>query len=251
MNIAKRALRKILRITLRGLNIDKEYSILIKQEKHRVNLLDKLNIELVLDVGANVGQYTYELFSKGFAGRVISFEPVSDMYKKLLVKSKSNDNWLVYEQCAVGEKEGEVEINVSKNFESSSIFNVLERSIVAEPLTEFIKKENVKVIKLSDIPEIKDYNKIHLKIDVQGYEEMVLKGAVEIFNKVSSLELEISLVPLYDGALLPEVLITKLKEYGFSPVFYTSAFNNASTGAIMQLDGFFIKNEYLDLVDDE
>ncbi len=136
-----KVLKRIIRSTLRGLNIDKEYILLIKQEKQRVNLLKQLNIGLVLDVGANIGQYAKGLFEKGYAGKIISFEPVSDVYETLLITSKSYVNWLIYERCAIGDKNDEIEINVSRNFESSSVFNVLERSVKAEPSTEFIRKE--------------------------------------------------------------------------------------------------------------
>src|ERR1700710_457969 len=120
MNIFKRVYNKILRETKRSLKLDSEYLQLIKQEKYRVQLLNQLGIDLVLDIGANLGQYTKALFAHGFAGNVISFEPVSDVYSKLLIKSKSLKNWTIYERCAVGEQAGETEINVSENYESSS-----------------------------------------------------------------------------------------------------------------------------------
>lgn len=241
-------IKRAFRFLLRRLHIDLVPSNLPKQEEHRVKLLKLLDIGLVVDVGANIGQYTIGLFSKGFKGEVISFEPVSDVYQRLLLKSKQYTNWTIYERCAVGDKPGEIEINVSENYESSSIYNVLEKSVIAEPLTNFIKKEKVKIVRLSDVAELKDYTRLHLKIDVQGYEEIVLKGAEEILSKVCSLEVEISLVPLYDGALLPEVLLVKLKEYSFLPVFFTSAFTDSHTGAIMQLDGFFVKRELIGLI---
>jgi len=251
MNLFIKTLRKYFLKSFNVLNIPLEFSPIPKQDKYRVKLLKLLNIDLVIDVGANIGQYSLGLFKNGYTGNIISFEPVGDAHLKLVEQSKKYDKWLVYEKCAIGDNEGEIEINVSKNFESSSILNVLEKSIVAEPTTSFIRKEKVKIHKLSNIDVIRKYNKIHLKIDVQGYEEMVLNGAVDVFSKVLSLQLEISLVPLYSGALLPEVLLVKLKEYGFVPVCYTSAFTHPIIGTIMQLDGLFVKRELLTLIPEE
>lgn len=248
MNLLQRAVRKVVRETTRAFGLDQDYITGIKQENYRVKVLAALEIDLVADVGANVGQYASGLLKKGFKGNILSFEPVSDVYEKLSNRNKLNPKWAIYERCAVGGTNGEVEINVSKNYESSSIQNVLEKSIIAEPLTGFVKKEKIKLVKLSDVAELQQYNKIHLKIDVQGYEESVLDGAMGIFDRVSSIELEISLVPLYEGALLPEVLLSKLKKMGFTPIFFASAFNNNNTGAIMQLDGFFVKDEYVGIV---
>lgn len=219
-----------------------------KQPIYRVKLLDQLGIDLVVDVGANVGQYSQELIKSGYNKKIISFEPLSDIYNELVSNSSNHPNWDVYERCAIGDKNGEVEINVSENYESSSIFNVLDKSIKAEPSTKFIKKEKVKIARLSDVLKFDPKSKIHLKIDVQGYEEMVLSGAEDIFGNVCSLELEISLLPLYEGVLSPQKLLAKLHGYGFSPAFYISVFEDVNTGGILQLNGLFVKNELLNLV---
>jgi len=219
-----------------------------KQPIHRVKLLKQLSIDLVADVGANVGQYALELITSGYTNKIISFEPLSDIYNELVSNSAGHKQWEVYERCAIGNENGEIEINVSENFESSSIFNVLDKSIEAEPTTKFIKKEKVKICKLSEVLKFDPKDRIHLKIDVQGYEEMVLAGAEAIFGNVSSLELEISLIPLYEGVISPQKLLSKLSEHGFSPAFYVSVFDDVHTGGILQLNGLFVKNELMNLI---
>lgn len=219
-----------------------------KQPVHRVKLLKQLGIDLVADVGANIGQYALELIGSGYSNKIISFEPLSDIYNELLNNSANYKQWEVYERCAIGNECGEIEINVSENFESSSIFNVLDKSIEAEPSTKFVKKEKVKICRLSDVLQFGPKNRIHLKIDVQGYEEMVLAGAEGIFSNVCSIELEISLIPLYEGVISPQKLLSKLSNHGFSPAFYVSVFDDVNTGGILQLNGLFVKNELLNLI---
>jgi len=223
-------------------------SKILKQDTYRVSLLEQLGIDLVADIGANIGQYSIELIKSGFKNKIISFEPLGDIYDKLVQNSSRYPQWTVYDRCAVGNETGEIEINVSQNYESSSIYNVLDKSIKAEPSTKFVKKETVKIVRLADVLKYPTGTKVHLKIDVQGYEEQVLSGAEAIFDSVSSIEIEISMLPLYEGALTPQVLLTKLTEYGYSPAFYTSVFDDGKTGGVLQLNGFFIKNSLLNLI---
>lgn len=215
---------------------------------YRVRLLEQLGVDVVADIGANIGQYSLELIKSGYTKKIVSFEPLSDVYNELVEQSKKHTNWEIFERCAIGNENGEIKINVSENYESSSIYNVLEKSIKAEPRTKFIKNEKVKIVKLADVLKYDKKSQIHLKIDVQGYEEQVLKGAAAIFDNVVSIELEISLLPLYEGALSPQTMITLLADFGYSPAFYTSVFEDINTGGVLQLNGFFVKNELLNLV---
>jgi FkbM family methyltransferase len=238
-------IKKSVKLLLGMFNIHLVSSNVYKQGKYRVSLLDQLGINLVADIGANIGQYSLELINGGYKKNIISFEPLTDVYDKLVERAGYFDNWTIYDRCAIGNETGEIEINVSENYESSSIYNVLEKSIQAEPSTKFIKKEKVKIVKLSDSLKFDKNSKIHLKIDVQGFEEQVLLGAAAIFDHVYSIEVEISLLPLYEGALSPQTLLTKLSAYGFSPAYYTSVFEDINTGGVLQLNGLFVKNELL------
>lgn len=249
MNYGLKFLKKGIRYFLSFLDIQIESAPIKKQDKYKVKVLNLLKTDLVLDIGANIGQYASNLIKNGYNGNIISFEPIQDMYDKLLNNSKFNEKWNVYERCAIGDTNGEIEINVSQNYESSSILKVMDKSINVEPLTAYIRKEKVKIFRLSDILELQKFERIHLKIDVQGYEELVLNGADKIFDKVGSLSLEISLIPLYEGALTPEVLLLKIKDLGFEPVFYVSAFTDYKTGSILQLDGLFVKQNLMKLID--
>jgi FkbM family methyltransferase len=240
--------KKTVKLILGAFNIHLVSSNAYKQDKYRVSVLNRLDIDLVADVGANIGQYAKELIKAGYKNKIISFEPLTDVYAALQKASSIHPQWTIYERCAIGNETGEITINVSENYESSSIYNVLDKSIEAEPGTKFVKKETVKIVKLADVLKYAPGTKIHLKIDVQGFEEQALMGAAAIFNDVSSIEVEISMLPLYEGALSPQVLLTKLSDYGFSPAFYTSVFDDVNTGGFLQLNGLFVKTELLHLI---
>jgi FkbM family methyltransferase len=248
INFLKGRLIRSINRTLSHFNINITPAYPKKMSKYRKWVLSKIGTDLTLDVGANRGQYALELIKEGFKGKIISFEPLSDVYEKLLLQSREFDNWEVYERCAVGNINGEIEINVSENLVSSSIYSVLEKSIVSAPTSAVFKKEKVKISRLDDVLKFDKRNKIHLKIDVQGYEKEVLEGAKQILESVLSLELEISLIPLYKGAISPEELLIEIKKYGFSPVSYISGFIDRKNGGILQLDGLFIKNDLLSFI---
>jgi hypothetical protein len=90
---------------------------------------------------------------------------------------------------------------------------------------------------------IGDAKNIFLKIDVQGFEHEVLKGASEMITLAKGLEMEISLIPLYEGQtwLLPEVL-EFMKQKGFQLRSIVPAFTDHATGNVLQCNGIFFKN---------
>jgi FkbM family methyltransferase len=48
-----------------------------------MDFIENRGINLVLDVGANVGQFGLSLRNRGYAGQIMSFEPVSDAFNEL------------------------------------------------------------------------------------------------------------------------------------------------------------------------
>ena len=70
-------------------------------------------IDLFLDVGANKGQSAIALRRGGYDGAILSFEPVKHCHDALLDASRSDASWDIYERCAIGETDGEVDILVS------------------------------------------------------------------------------------------------------------------------------------------
>lgn len=82
---------------------------------------------------------------------------------------------------------------------------------------------------------------ILLKIDTQGYEEQVLKGANEIISKIKGIHLELSIVPLYEGQMLFEEMLNKLKEMGFALYHLSPGFQDSRTGRLLQVNGTFFR----------
>lgn len=158
-------------------------------------------IDLVLDVGANRGQYVSMLRRRvGYRGKVISFEPVSSIHEHLLRKLGGDRNWSL-QTCALGSEETEQPINVMELDVFSSfltpagelpdrfrIENKVQRTetVPVRTLTSFFER--------GLIPADKN---IFLKMDTQGFDFEVMKGASEYLHRIRAVQTELSFHELY------------------------------------------------------
>ena len=211
------------------------------KEVHK--LFSANGINLILDVGANTGQYATSIIKTGYKNSIVSFEPLSGVYEKLKKNAGGYSNWQVYERCAIGDHCGKTMINVSKNSHSSSILPVSDLHITAAPSAESITTEEISIYTLDSIADniINNGDKICLKIDTQGFEDKVLAGAVLTLKHIDIIQIELSLMELYRGSKTIEWMILYLKELNFEPVMYLPGFIDRTTEQIQQLEGLFRK----------
>jgi len=205
--------------------------------------LQRLGVDLVLDVGANQGQFASGLRRRGYAGRIVSFEPLSSAHKALLHASSGDAMWDVFPRCALGEREGEVEINIAGNSESSSLLPMLESHRSAAPESAYLGKESVKLMTLDKAAEhyLKNARSTFLKIDTQGFEWQVLDGARATLPHVKGILLELSLVQLYEGQHLWQEVVARLEAEGFTLWAFTPVFSDPDSRRMLQMDGLFYR----------
>jgi hypothetical protein len=89
-----------------------------------ISLLQHNQIDLIFDVGANVGQYAKELIANGYHGHIVSFEPLSDAHQELLEQSRNNPLWEVAERCCIGNREDTIVLHKAINSQASSVLPV-------------------------------------------------------------------------------------------------------------------------------
>jgi FkbM family methyltransferase len=200
-------------------------------------------IDCVLDIGANIGQYAKSLRELGYRGKIVSFEPLPQAYDRLKKNSEKDVLWEVAPRTAIGDKDGEIEINISGNSEASSVLNILDSHLKMSSDFAYVSSETVKLNKLDTIAKsyVKEANSIYLKIDVQGYELQVLEGASQILPKVSGIQLELSLTPLYDNQPLWNETLEKMKHLDYELYAIVPVFTDMKTGKLLQMDGIFCK----------
>ena len=112
--------------------------------------LKEKKIDFIFDVGANEGQFVEELRYYGYKNNIISFEPYLEAHSKLLLNSKRDEKWKIYEPIALGNKNSSNTINISKNSVSSSILKIKEH-IDNAPDSEIVNQQSVEEKKLEDV----------------------------------------------------------------------------------------------------
>lgn len=208
----------------------------------RRSLFETQRIEVVLDVGANAGQYARHLRATGYQGRIVSFEPLSSAYKVLAEAAAGDPKWTAC-HCAVGEREGTSEIFVSSNSWSSSMLDILPTHTDAAPDSRYLNKEAISIKTLDSIfdTHVSAGEKTFLKIDTQGYTKQVLGGASKSIEKIAGVFVEMSLVPLYAGEPLIGEVISMLYEKGFVLLAIEPEFIDKKSGRILQVNGLFAR----------
>jgi FkbM family methyltransferase len=199
---------------------------------------------VVFDVGANVGQYGLSLRKCGFQGRIVSFEAMAAAHGGLSAVAARDANWLVAPRCALGRTAGESNINVAANSVSSSLLPMRDAHLQASPDSAYVARETVRLERLDHVgpPLLPPDAQLLLKVDTQGYEEEVLAGAGLMLESVSAMQLELSVVPLYEGAPDLRRVLELSEELGFRLHGLIPGFFDEKTGRLLQMDGLFLKD---------
>lgn len=228
----------------RNLGVEiRRYNVVQSMEARYFVLLRHHDIDLVLDVGANEGQYGKLLRRGGYTRRILSFEPLQAAHKKLTLAAELDSSWAVASRMAIGALDGEIKINVSGNSTSSSILGMRNTHTQAAPQSRYINSETVLIRRMDSINHtfMDDAKNIFLKIDTQGYEAKVLDGADSLLGRVKGIQIELSLVELYEGQSLYVELIQRLLDRGFNLWGVFPGFVDPANGRLMQFDGLFFR----------
>jgi FkbM family methyltransferase len=168
---------------------------------HLAKLIEAYQIDAIIDVGANEGQFGSLVRSLGFKGYIYSFEPVSDAFNKLSSAAEEDNKWQAF-NYALGAQTGETFINVSKASFFSSILDANAYAIGRWSNIETMHKQKISIKTLDECASqgLFNHNKrLFLKMDTQGYDLEVFKGARAILPHVRCMLSELSLIHIYEG----------------------------------------------------
>jgi FkbM family methyltransferase len=232
------------RNTLRRIGFDVvRYNPQKSHEAALARLLAARKIDTVLDIGANEGQYATMVRRAGFRGKIISFEPLVEAYSKLRQAAARDPLWTVAPRMALGDHEGTLLMHVASNSVSSSALSMLDAHLRAAPESAYVGSETVPVSRLDTVVEDMrvDGQNLFVKVDVQGFEPKVLEGAPRLLDRIRGVQLELSLVPLYDGETLFLCQVHSLARKGFELWGLVPSFVDKETGRTLQVDGIFFR----------
>ena len=215
----------------------------ISQVRKNVGWLQNMDIKTVMDVGANIGQSArmfHNILPNAF---IYSFEPLRDCFLQLRSNMADVSNFKAF-NIALSNKDGKQDIWRNEFSPSSSFLKMRKLCKKNYPFTSHETIETVEVKTLDSIVnelELKD--NILLRIDVQGFEDKVLRGGMNTLSRVKVIIIETSFYELYEGQPLFPDIYDFLRKNGF--VYsgnWKEEMKSPIDGATLQADSIFIKN---------
>jgi FkbM family methyltransferase len=204
----------------------------LEESTHLRQLFALLEIDCVFDVGANVGQYhDFLRLHLDYRGRVVSFEPVAEMYEGLRRASAADPLWSVH-KLALGDTESTAQINVFAERTLSSLLARNEENLRVMGYDKYLKEtaldrtESVPVRRLDAVFDAVlpgGASRVFLKSDTQGYDMAVIRGASGCLPHILGLQVELPIREVYRGAPtylegLAELTSLGYEVTGFVPV---------------------------------
>jgi FkbM family methyltransferase len=238
-------MKKLIKQWLRGRGL--QVSKYPKEDlERRLIIMRNFQIDTILDVGANIGQYALGLRDHGYQGRIISFEPLQKAFAQLQLAAAGDRNWIL-NNYALGEEASNSVINVAGNSVSSSILNMLPAHVQSAPESQYVTTEEIEIKTVDAVYSTfcGDSNSVMMKIDTQGYEKNVIDGATESMKKIKVIQLEMSMIPLYENEMLYVEMIDYLDARGFQLFSLETGHFDEKTGQLMQVDGVFVRKNLL------
>lgn len=210
-------------------------------------ILKKYQINIVLDVGANNGQFAEDLRRIDYNGKIISFEPTSNAFKVLKETSQNDPDWDIH-QLALGRQNGEQKIHVAHSTVFTSFLKAndwCEQEFGKDSLGS--KEETVIVRRLDEVLKetVSDLTqaKIYLKMDTQGYDLEVFKGLGNMYEKIFALQSEMSVVPIYQDMPHLTDSISFFEKAGFEIAGMYPVNQEKSTLRIVEFDCIMVNSK--------
>ncbi len=212
-----------------------------------MSFLRDRGVDLVLDIGANRGQFGKLLRAEGYSGAILSFEPVKEMFDELKntaarngSKNGSTDgSWRVF-NCGLSDAAGEADINVSENSVFSSLHSLTSTAEGFDRTARVVEKQRIALRRLDEFSGEIDGRRAFLKIDTQGHERQVLDGAGVLLRQLWGVQLELPITPLYQSTWTIADALKYMEERGFAICQITAVNKHTlDPSAFVDLDAIF------------
>lgn len=198
-SLLKRALAKAGRMTL----VDVAHLHALHETMHLGRLFDLLGVDLVIDIGANAGQYATRLRHEvGYRGAIVSVEPIPEMIEYINRARQNDPDWYL-EPLAISDRNGTVTFNVMNDLQCSSLVmpDNSETSLFARQTTVerqiTVRSESLDAL-MSKWLDGGRFKRPFLKLDTQGHDVTIVKGCRRMREFVA-FQSELSVKRLYQG----------------------------------------------------
>ena len=211
--------------------------------EHVAAILDAYRVNLVIDVGANRGQYAKRLRGAGYRGRIASFEPVAGVFERLREAAAGDPRWSVH-PYALGSEDTEASMHVVPGTLSSvlapSDFGAERYAQLREPVAEPIQVRRLDGV-LHELTAGLQEPRVYLKLDTQGYDVEVFRGAGARVREFVGMQSEVALMRIYEGMpRLPEALAL-YEGSGFEVTALYPVSRESATARVLEFDCVMVR----------
>lgn len=218
LKITAKKLLNLINVQLIGAN---KKIIYYHNLNHDLPLIINRTKPVIFDIGANKGQ-SIKIFTKMFPkSKIIAFEPNKKLV--LYLKNKYSGNRVKIHSFACGSKKIIKQMNFYAETDLSSFLKIDKNKNNPFKTVKIINQNKIKIVTLdSYCIKNKVKNIDLLKIDTQGFDLEVLKGAKRVLlNKVvKNVLIEINYISLYKKQASPQAIFTELEKYGFKMISF-------------------------------
>jgi len=225
-----------------GYELKKHYKIAAPTAMDALmNAIHHYGIDTVFDVGANVGQFGRELRGAGFKGQLHSFEPVAETFKTLRQACQADANWHPH-NLALGAEAGTHTIHVAAASDLSS-FNA--PNDFGKDRFKGFQSTTQEDVEVSTVDQFIALSKLSgrtilLKMDTQGHDLEVLKGAAQSLFCIPVIQSEIAFQPLYGNMPTHIESFSNFQDCGYG-VAALNAVTKTEDLAVIEMDCLFIR----------
>ena len=212
--------------------------------RHLVDVLNGLRIDCVLDVGGHYGEFGKLLRELRFGGYILSFEPVSESFRRLEASAKDDSKWRVF-PFALGASDGTSSIHLYRSSDFNSLLRPAGNHDRFEWCTEEIGTETITVHRLDSVYEecMKGIPspRLCLKMDTQGYDLEVVRGASGVLPKILAIQSELPGICHYANQ---PPLLEALSHYwaeGYRPTGFFPVNHEEDGITVMEWDCILVK----------
>lgn len=204
--------------------------------------ISSAGIGTVLDIGAHAGESSQQMRSILPDATIYAFEPLPDPCARLISLMGADNNFSAF-QFALGDKNERVQMQENDFTQSSSILPMADRHREEFPFTVKTEPKEVEVRRLDDVAsDLSLRDNVLIKVDVQGFEDRVIRGGSETIKKAAIVIIEVSFVRLYEKQPLFSTIYDHLRALGFSYGGQWRELKSPSNGRPLQADAFFLKD---------
>jgi FkbM family methyltransferase len=182
--------------------------------------LREFQIDCVFDVGANMGQFAHLIRSIGYTGPIVSFEPIPALADALKARAEADGCWSI-EQIALDDDSREVTFHVTASTDFSSLKTP--KAIEQADLDPYNKTTQTLTLKTGLLSNYIDkyrtkygFSLPYLKLDTQGNDLAVARGAGVALNDFIGVQTELSIRPIYEDQPLFKDALSFFDRNGFA-----------------------------------